>query len=398
MKMPSRPNRMRALPPSTLPHLIASACVALSLALPAQALDTSARAALMIDHQTGTVLLSKRAEEAMPPASMSKLMTLYMLFEALDQGRLSMDDTFRVSTRAWQMGGSKMFLREGQDVRIEDLIRGVIVHSGNDACVVIAEGLAGSEGAFAQRMTRRARELGMLDSTFANSTGWPHPDHRMSAEDLVHIASRIIREFPQFYPYFAETTYTWDDIEQSNRNPLLGLGIGADGLKTGHTQEAGYGLVGSAEQDGRRVTFMVTGLETTRARLVETERLINWAFREFASQELFAPGTAVATADIWMGAERTVDLVAPDGITAILPWAERDKITAWVEYNGPLEAPIAEGQSVAELVLSVPEIGETRYPLTAASAVERGGFVTKLEASARSLAGRAIRAALGDDG
>ncbi|MEM8869094.1 MAG: D-alanyl-D-alanine carboxypeptidase family protein [Pseudomonadota bacterium] len=378
--------------------LLTALALGLAIGEPAKALDVSARAALMVDHQTGTVLLSKDAETPMPPASMSKLMTLYMLFEALDQGRLSLDDTFRVSTRAWQMGGSKMFVREGQDIRIEDLIRGVIVQSGNDACVVIAEGLAGSEGAFAQRMTRRARELGMLDSTFANSTGWPHPDHRMSAKDLVHIASLIIRDFPQYYPYFAETTYTWDDIEQNNRNPLLNLGIGADGLKTGHTQEAGYGLVGSAEQDGRRVTFMVTGLDTARERLVETERLVNWAFREFASQQLFAPDVAIASAAVWMGTERQVDLVAPDGITAILPWAERDKITAWVEYDGPIEAPIAEGQAVAEFVLSVPEIGETRYPLHAATAIARGGFATKLEASARSLAGRAMRAALGDDG
>ncbi len=381
----------------TRPALFGLLALALT-ATPATALDTTARAALMVDHQTGTVLLSKQADAALPPASMSKLMTLYMLFEAMDQGRLALGDTFRVSTKAWQMGGSKMFLREGQEVSIEDLIRGVIVQSGNDACVVIAEGLAGSEKAFAERMTRRARELGMLNSTFANSTGWPHPDHRMSAEDLVHLATRMIRDFPQYYPYFAETTFTWDGIEQDNRNPLLSLDIGADGLKTGHTEEAGYGLVGSAQQDGRRVTFMLTGLESNRARLVESERLINWAFREFAAKEIFAPNVPMATADVWMGTARSVDLVAAEGITAVLPWAERDKITAWVEYTGPLEAPVAAGQQVAELVLSVPEIGETRYPLSAASDVPRGGFVTKLEASARILAGRALQAALGVDG
>ena len=377
---------------------LAGLAAALLISTTAVALDTSARAALMVDHNTGTVLLSKDAQTPLPPASMSKLMTLYMLFEALDDGRLSLDDTFRVSTKAWQMGGSKMFLREGQDVRIEDLIRGVIVQSGNDACVVIAEGLAGSEAAFADRMTKRARELGMLDSMFANSTGWPHPDHRMSAEDLVRVATLLIERFPQYYPYFAETTFTWDSIEQDNRNPLLGLDIGADGLKTGHTEEAGYGLVGSAERDGRRVTFMVTGLDTTRARLVETERLVNWAFREFATKEVFAPGTPLATARVWMGAERSVDLVAEEGITAILPWADRDSIEAWVEYSGPIEAPILAGQNVAELVLLVPEVGETRYPLSAASDVPRGGFVTKLEASARILAARAWAAALGGDG
>ncbi len=356
----------------------------------ATALDTTARAAMVIDHDTGTVLLSKNPDMPLPPASMSKLMTLYMVFEALQQGRLSLEEEFRVSTKAWQMGGSKMFLREGETVSVVDLIRGLIVQSGNDACVVLAEGLAGSEEAFAIRMTQRARELGMMDSTFANSTGWPHPDHRMSARDLTRLATLLIRDFPEYYPYFAETTFSWDGITQENRNPLLNLGIGADGLKTGHTEEAGYGLVGSAKTGDRRVTLMITGLESAQGRLVEAERLMTWAFREFQAKSLFEGGETITEAAVWLGMEDRVALVAPEDIVAILPYAGRGALEAKVIYDGPIEAPIEDGQIVAELVLNVPEIGETRYPLQAANAVPRGGFMARVDASARILLTRLL--------
>ncbi len=357
------------------------------------ALDTTARAALVIDHDTQTVLLSKNADMSLPPASMSKLMTLAMLFEALQSGRLTLTDTFRVSTKAWQMGGSKMFLREGDEVTVQDLIRGVIVQSGNDACVVIAEGLAGSEVAFADRMTKRGRELGMMNSVFANSTGWPHPEHRMSAEDLVILASHLINQYPEYYPYFAEQTFTWDGIEQDNRNPLLTLDVGADGLKTGHTEEAGYGLVGSAERDGRRITFMLTGLDSARSRLVESERLVNWAFREFYTRTLFKENAPVSTADVWIGAEKTVALVAAEDINIVVPFAERDKVTAKVKYTGPVTAPISKGQQLAELIVEIPEIGAQRIPLVAGDAVEPGSFTTRFVASARILTGRLFVAA-----
>ncbi|MEM8786950.1 MAG: D-alanyl-D-alanine carboxypeptidase family protein [Pseudomonadota bacterium] len=375
-----------------LSRLRDAAIALIALALPAAALDTAARSALVIDHDTGAVLLEKNAETPLPPASMSKLMTLNMVFEALQDGRLSLSDTFRVSTKAWQMGGSKMFLREGQEVSIENLIRGVIVHSGNDACVVLAEGLAGSEAAFAQRMTRRARELGMMNSTFANSTGWPHPDHRMSAQDLVFLATRLIRDFPEYYPYFAETVFTWADIEQENRNPLLTLDIGADGLKTGHTEESGYSLVGSAMLDGRRVSLAITGLDSRRERLVESERLLNWAFREFAARTLYQPGEVIGSADVWLGAQDQVALVAPEGVTAVIPWAERGNVTAWVEYTGPVAAPIAAGQQIADLVVSIPEMGEARFPLAAQSDVATGGFLGRVQASAAILFNRALSA------
>ncbi|MEO0388350.1 MAG: D-alanyl-D-alanine carboxypeptidase family protein [Pseudomonadota bacterium] len=365
----------------------------LVLALPVRALDTAARAAYVIDHDTRTVLLSKNAETLLPPASMSKLMTLLMVFEALQSGRLMLSDTFRVSEKAWAMGGSKMFLREGEDVSVEDLIRGVIVQSGNDACVVIAEGLAGSEAAFADRMTRRARELGMTASVFVNATGWPHPDHVMPSRDLVLLAAHMIDTYPEYYAYFAETEFSWDGIDQRNRNPLLGLGLGADGLKTGHTEEAGFGLVASAMRDGRRVTMMVTGLPTSRARLVESERLINWAFREFYATTLFKAGEPIAAADVWVGAEATVDLVAAEDIEVVIPFEAEGKIATHVVYDGPVAAPIAAAAPIGELVVEIPGLGQQRVPLEAGAAVGEGGFLAKFTASAQILGGRLLTTA-----
>ena len=379
----------------------AAAAAILFAPLSAGAFETAARSALVLDQNRGTVLLEKDADTPLPPASMSKLMTLFMVFEALEAGRLSLDERLQVSQNAQRMGGSTMFLDTTDKVRVEDLILGVIVQSGNDACIVLAERLAGTEAAFAQQMTTRARELGMLDSTFANATGWPDPDHRMSARDLVQLSTLLIDRFPEYYPYFSVQEYDFDGRAPSNRfnrNPLLNLDLGADGLKTGHTQEAGYGLVGSAEQDGRRVTMVVTGLDSTQERLAESERLLTWAFREFTSRELFGEGDTIATADVWIGAERQVPLVAANAVTAIVPWAEKDNVTTWVEYTGPIEAPIEKGQSVAELVVTVPGVGETRHPLQAAEAVGRGGFMSKLQATAQVLMGRAVTAALGAGG
>lgn len=371
------------------------AVIFLCLASSAQAFDTSAKAAFVLDYDTGTVLLSKRSDEPLPPASMSKLMTLNMVFEALNEGRLSLDDTFRVSEKASKMGGSKMFVREGASVSIDDLIRGVIVQSGNDACVVLAEGLAGSEAAFAERMTRRAKSLGMSQSTFANSTGWPHPAQRMSARDLVFLAERLIREFPQYYGYFKEETFTWEDIKQANRNPLLKLGIGADGLKTGHTEEAGYGLVGSAKQDGRRIVFMITGMTSSKERSVEAERMTSWAFREFTRKVLFEKGAAVSVADIWLGEKVTVDLVAGEDLAILVPFGVKDEITASVAYRGPIEAPIDAGQKLAELIVNIPGLDPVRHPLVAAEAINRGGFLRRVQASAQILLGQAMEAVAG---
>ncbi len=358
---------------------------AVSLSLPAHALDTAARSAMVIDMSSGAVLLEKNADTPMPPASMSKLMTLNMVFEALQQGRLSLDERFRVSVKAWKMGGSKMFVREGDRIRIEDLIRGVIIHSGNDACVVLAEGLAGSEDAFSQRMTERALELGMDMSIFANSTGWPHPSHRMSARDLIFLTQRMITEFPEYYHYFAETDFTWDKVSQKNRNPLLYLDIGADGLKTGHTEEAGFGLVGSAIRNDRRVAFIISGLDTAKARSVESERLVTWAFREFKTGKIANAGQIVGEAEVWIGDADTVPLAPKEDVIATAPYGELDGMKVSVRYDGPIEAPIALGQPIAELVVEAPGLPPVSTPLVAAAAVGRGGLISRVTAALTTL-------------
>ena len=359
----------------------------------AHAFDTRATAALVVDYDTGTVLLEKNADQSLPPASMSKLMTLNMLFEALQEGRLRLDSKFRVSTKAWQMGGSKMFVKEGDSVAVEDLIRGIIIQSGNDACVVVAEGLAGSEAEFANRMTKRARKLGMENSIFANSTGWPHPDHRMSAHDLVTLASRMIREFPEYYTYFVEEEFEWADITQANRNPLLAMDIGADGLKTGHTEEAGYGLVGSAMQDGRRIVFVVMGLSSAAERAQESERVLSWAFREFSQEVLFAKDQIISVADVWLGSEDNVGLVPKNELSVLVPYSSRDEVKASVVYKGPIEAPFNAGDVVAELNISIPGLSDQTHPLVAASTIERGGFLKRMIASAQLLSQKVMETA-----
>jgi len=369
--------------------VFALACLMLQ---PALALETRARSALVIDYNTGTILLSKNADAPMPPASMSKLMTLNMIFEALEDGRLDLEDTFRVSAAASQKGGSKMFVREGARIRVEDLIRGVIVQSGNDACIVLAEGLSGTEAEFAKRMTQRARELGMLNSNFVNATGWPDPGQEMSAEDLVFIATRLIDKFPQYYEYFAEKTFTWENIVQNNRNPLLSLGIGADGLKTGHTEEAGYGLVGSAVTDGRRIIFMIGGLDSALARSTEAERIARWAFREFEMKTLFKAGEPVDSANVWLGAEKSVEMALADDIELLLPLEKLNEITAHYTYTDPIEAPIRAGQKLGELIIMIPDADPLHFPLTALTSVEAGGFTERIIAAADILL-RRIRAA-----
>lgn len=364
---------------------VTTAVIAGLATLPANALDTAARSAMVVDMSSGAVLLEKNVDAPLPPASMSKLMTLNMVFEALQQGRLSLDEKFRVSVKAWKMGGSKMFVREGDRIRIEDLIRGVIIHSGNDACVVLAEGLAGSEDAFAKRMTDRALELGMKNSTFANATGWPHPNHRMSARDLIFLSQRMIEEFPEYYHYFAETDFTWDKVKQNNRNPLLYLDIGADGLKTGHTEEAGYGLVGSAIRGDRRIAFIISGLDSSKSRSVESERLTTWAFREFKTGKIANAGQIVGEAEVWIGDADTVPLAPKDDVIATAPFGELDKMKVTVRYDGPIEAPIALGQPIAELIVERPGLPAVSTPLVAAAAVERGGLISRVTAAVTTL-------------
>ncbi len=362
-------------------RLAALLLIGLLASLPARAFETRAGAAWVYDVTTGTVLLAKNADTMLPPASMSKLMTLNMLFEALRDGRVSLDDTFTVSKRAQAMGGSTMFLTEGERPTVEELIKGIIVNSGNDACVVVAEGLAGTEEEFTRKMNDRAKALGMEHSTFANSSGWPHPNQRMSTHDLGILAVRLITEFPEYYGYFSLTEFEHDGRapdNRFNRNPLLGMGIGADGLKTGHTEEAGFGIVGSAVQSGRRIVFVLTGMTSAQERAQESERIANWAFREFVQKTVAPAGTRVADADVWLGQNALVGLVVAEDLTLLLPSVVQEKVTATVRYTGPVLAPVEVGQKLGEMVVEVPGVEPITVPLVAENAVPRGGFVTHL--------------------
>ncbi|MGI9369241.1 MAG: D-alanyl-D-alanine carboxypeptidase family protein [Ruegeria sp.] len=353
------------------------------LALPAQAFDTTSRAAYVLDQKTGTVLLSKNADQPLPPASMSKLMTLFVAFEALRDGRLTMGETLPVSEHAMSYGGSTMFLNTQDRVSVEDLLRGIIVLSGNDACVVIAEALSpdGTEAGFARYMTQRAKQMGMNNSNFINSNGWPAAGHMMSVRDLATLADHLITDFPEYYPMFAELEFGFDGRAPSNarnRNPLLKLDIGADGLKTGHTSEAGYGLVGSAKQGDRRVIFVLTGLDSTSRRAEEAEAVVNWSFRNFVERTVATAETPIAEAQIWMGAEKTVGLVPEQDLNLLFPVLGGDNVKAEVVYQGPIDAPVAKGQQLAELVIEPEGLPEIRRPLVAVESVAEGGFVVRM--------------------
>ncbi|UZD89571.1 D-alanyl-D-alanine carboxypeptidase family protein [Cognatishimia activa] len=367
----------------TVKSVLMGTIAAALISVPAWAFETRAKAAFVIDQTTGTVLLTKNADDALPPASMSKLMTLYMAFEAVRDGRLSMEERLPVSQHAMSYGGSTMFLDTTDRVKVVDLIRGIIVLSGNDACAVIAETLSpdGTEEGFARQMTLRARQLGMTNSTFANSNGWPAPGHRMSMRDLALLANKLIADFPEFYPMFAETEFAFDGRaprNTQNRNPLLALGIGADGLKTGHTQEAGYGLVGSAKQAGRRVIFAISGMDSAKDRAEVSEQIVNWAFRQFSERQVLRAGKRVAQADVWMGASTKVGLVSEADVDILLPVIGQNDLEAEVVYNGPLQAPIQKGQALAELVIKPMDLPEIRVPLVAEADVAAGGFSVRM--------------------
>lgn len=368
-----------------MPRLFASALTLITLligfALPATAFETRARAAWVYDLTTQTVLMNKNAQTPLPPASMSKLMTLNMLFEALRDGRVTLDTRFSVSTRAKNMGGSTMFLNETDRPTVEELIQGIIVLSGNDACVVVAEGLAGTEDNFARLMNDRAKALGLENSTFANASGWPNPGQRMSVEDLGKLAIRFITEFPEYYGYFGQHEFPYDNRapqNRYNRNPLLKLGIGADGLKTGHTEEAGYGLVGSATQGTRRVVFVISGLGSEADRAQESERVVNWAFRQFAEKKVAEKGHEFARADVWMGDQTEVGLVAAEDVSVLLPGSQLEGVTGEVVYTGPFEAPITQGDTLADLVITREDLPDAHIPLVADRSIARGGLAPRL--------------------
>ncbi len=347
--------------------------------------DTKAKYAYLIDFDTGYVMFDKNGKEPMSPSSMSKLMTTYLIFEKLKNGGLSEEDEFQVSTNAWRKGGAKsgsstMFLNPNTKVKVKDLLRGIIVQSGNDACIVAAENISGSEEQFAEEMTIRGKELGLKNSSFKNATGIPEKGHEMTAEDLAFLSSLIIRNFPEYYPLYSEKSFTYNKIKQGNRNPILYSMPGADGIKTGHTKQAGYGLAASVKdkETGRRLIAILNGLPSMKARSEEAKSLLNWGFREFDNYKLLSEGKKVDTLPVWLGQEEAIEAVTDKEILITMPRKYRNEIKAVVSYDGPIAAPVKKGQKIATLTITVPNDAAYVYDLVAEKDIEKVGYFGKL--------------------
>lgn len=362
--------------------LAAGAVAALTVAAPSAALETAAPQAIVVDYETGAVLFEKGADEKVGPASMAKMMTTYLLFERLKDGRMSLEEKVSVSENVWRKWykseGSKMFLEVGKQVAVEDLIRGIVVQSGNDASDVVAEALAGTEEAFARDMTRKAQQLGMMNTNFRNASGWPEPDQYTTVRDLAKLVAATIRDFPDLYHYYSEKSFTFNDIKQGNRNPLLYKDLGADGLKTGHTEESGYGLAASAERDGRRVIVVAHGMESTRQRGEQVERLIDWAFREWDHVALFESGEIVSNIPVWLGDEEQVPVVVQEDLTVAVPLRSMRRMTISVVHRKAVPAPITRGDEIARLVVAAPEMKPVEVPLYAGADVGERGFFGRI--------------------
>lgn len=341
-------------------------------------IGTLAQFAFMIDPQTSTVLLFKDADKPMHPSSMAKLMTIYIAFEELAAGRLKPDTRFRVSERAYKMQGSRMFVELNSEVSVEDLIKGMIVLSGNDACVVIAEGLAGSEESFAERMNKRAKELGMTGSVFKNSSGWPADGQATTARDLALLSWHTINDFPNLYPYYAIVNWTYNNIKQDNRNRLLKITPGTDGLKTGHTEEGGYGQATSAVRDGRRLILVVNGLASMAERAQETARLMEWGFRDSTNTTILRAGDTVVEAPVWLGAQDKVPLVVSRSVQITSPTGQAPQPRLVARFDGPLPAPIVKGTKLGTAALTLPDGRVMEYPLEAGADVPRQGLVGRM--------------------
>jgi serine-type D-Ala-D-Ala carboxypeptidase (penicillin-binding protein 5/6) len=349
--------------------------------------DVQARQAIAIDFDTGTVLYEKNADQRMTPSSMSKMMTTYLVFKALKEGRIKLDSMLPVSEKAWRMQGSKMFVMLGTQVKVEDLVRGMVVQSGNDACVVLAEGLAGSESAFAEQENAEAQRMGLTNSHFMDASGWPNPEHYSSARDLATIARNLIKDFPEYYHYFSEIDFTYGvndkgiPIKQGNRNPLLYKNLNVDGIKTGHTDDGGYGDTISALRNGQRVIIVLNGMASMKARGEESERLLEWAFREWGTYKLFAAGDAVDTADVWLGTAPTVKLVAKDAVAVTIPRRLRPQMKVTAVYDSPIPAPVKAGQSVGNVVVAFPGRDPINVPLVTAGGADRLGLGGRMSAA-----------------
>ena len=353
--------------------LLAAGISCLSFAASAHAFETKARNAILMDYETGAYLFTKNHQEMIAPASMSKLMTVYVLLSKLKDGEISLDDKFTVSENAWRKGGaasggSTMFLKIGQEVRVEDLLKGILIQSGNDACIVVAENLAGSEAEFAAMMNETAEKIGLHNAHFENATGLPHPEHKISVEDLALLARRIISEFPEFYHLFSTKEFTFNGIRQGNRNPLLYSLKGADGLKTGHTSEAGF-----AVRNNRRLIEVMAGLESNKQRSEETESLMTWGFANFDNYKFFNENQIMAEVPVWYGTVKTVDAVVPEKVVRTIKKSGKSKYGAKIIYDQPLKAPVLKGDKIGELFITYEDETVDKIPLVAKDNVAKIG-------------------------
>ncbi|MBV9825227.1 MAG: D-alanyl-D-alanine carboxypeptidase [Alphaproteobacteria bacterium] len=341
-------------------------------------IDTEAKHAFIIEDDTNTVLLDKGADERIPPASMSKIMTAYVVFNMLKEGHAKLDDDLPVSQEAWKTGGSKMFVPVGGRIKIDDLLRGMIVQSGNDACIVLAEGLAGSQSAFVDMMNDTAKKIGLKDSHFADVDGLPNPEHWMTARDLATLARDIIHQFPEYMHYFSEKDYGFNNINQGNRNPLLYKDIGADGMKTGHTDESGYSLLGTLKRGDRRVIEVLSGMSSMKMRAQEGERLAEWAFREFNDYTLFKAGDKIDDAEVWLGTDVKVPLVVDKDVVVTLSRKARKDMKVTVQYDKPVPAPIAKDKPIGKVVVTAGDMQPMEIPLLAGGDVPRMGAIGRM--------------------
>lgn len=393
---------MRAAPTSTAILRAASALLAVlavsATPASAQTFQTAAPHAILIEADSGAVLFEKAADELFSPASMAKLMTTELVFGALKEGRLSMDTEFTVTEDAWKRGGaggggSSMFAQVNSRIKLSDLLRGLIVQSGNDAAITIAENMAGTEEAFANLMNQKAKELGLTRSTFRNSTGYSAPDQKVTARDMARIANHIIETYPDLYKIFAEREFTWNKIKQQNRNPLLTLDIGADGLKTGYLEESGYALTGSAVQNGQRLIMVLSGLKTARDRASESRKLMEWGARAFESRQIFANGETVAEIPVFGGEKGTVPVVSKKPVRLLVPRGTTDRMNARVIYQGPLVAPVEQGKRVGTLRVMRGDTLALDLPLYAAESVAKGTLTQRAFDAALEVGGDLVRKA-----
>lgn len=370
----------------TSKFLLAASISFIALTNSVYAFETKAKNAILMDFETGTYLFTKNHQEMIAPASMSKLMTIYVLLTKIKEGDVSLDENFTVSEKAWKKGGaasggSTMFLKIGQEVKVEDLIKGILIQSGNDACIVVAENVAGSEEEFAAMMNETAEKIGLKNAHFENSTGLPHPDHKISAEDLAILARHIIKDFPQFYPIFKQKEFTYNGIKQGNRNPLLYSLSGADGLKTGHTDEAGFCLTASAKRGNRRLIEVVAGLSSNKERSEESESLMTWGFSNYENYKFFNKNQILAEVPVWYGTIPSVNAVVQDDVVKTLKKSAKSKYHAKVLYDTPVKAPIFKGDKLGEILIMQGDTIKDKVPLVAANDVAKMGFLNRFVAN-----------------